>query len=92
MAMADLPTVYGVFDDDLTFDAAQALHWFCADYHDGQSSDLYRILSILEYKPGMCEGEPEEESVAADIYHMLEDGELDPWDVFGWIEEHLVNE
>lgn len=35
------------------FDAADGLYWFCSDYHGGQNSVLYSILSArLQYKPG----------------------------------------
>lgn len=66
--------------------AACALYWHCADYHEGQWSLRYRILSTLAYRPGACETGPQSETVDADIYASLAAGELDPEDVLTWIE------
>jgi hypothetical protein len=48
-------------------------YWFCADYHGGQSSKEYRVLSVLGdvYKPG-CTSGPEEDSTERDVYEQLE--------------------
>jgi len=44
-----------VLETGFTFDAESAIYWFCSDYHAGQNSDLYSILSTSEYSPGpMC--------------------------------------
>lgn len=37
---------------DWVFDAEAAIYWYAHDYYDGQSSDLYKILSTTDYKPG----------------------------------------
>lgn len=37
------------------FDLHQALYWFCADNHEGQSDVLYSILSQSPYKPAPSE-------------------------------------
>jgi hypothetical protein len=57
---------------DNYFDAAQGLYWYAADYHEGQSSDLYSILSTLDYHPGAMESKPDEEGMV--FYMELEDG------------------
>lgn len=69
-----------------SFDAACALHWYCADHHDGQGSDLYRILSTLPYTPGPLERGPEGSFAAETLYLMLERGTLDATAVRDWIE------
>jgi hypothetical protein len=40
------------------FDVAQGLYWYCVDFHGGQGSDEYRILSILGYNPSPSERGP----------------------------------
>lgn len=37
------------------FDIEAAIYWFASDYHSGQWSDLYSILSCSEYRPGRME-------------------------------------
>lgn len=48
---------------DFLFDMEAAIYWFANDYHSGQWSDLYSILSTSDYRPGMMsrglESEPE---------------------------------
>jgi hypothetical protein len=65
--------------DDDRFDAAVALHWFASDYHGGQWSTLYSILSTSEYSPGPCERECPEE--AREWYARLESREIDANDL-----------
>ena len=57
------------------FDAADGLYCFCVDYHGGQSSELYGILSELGaiYSPSMGAGTPESETAQA-IYDTLAEG------------------
>ena len=40
---------------DNIFEAAQALYWYCANYHSGQSCPLYSIISKLQYTPSPSE-------------------------------------
>lgn len=56
------------------FDIVQAHYWFCADYHDGQWSDLYARLCHISnyYKPGMMETGPSTDN-AREIYQNLID-------------------
>ena len=57
------------------FEAAQALYWYCANYHSGQSCPLYSIISKLQYIPS-----PSEVGVSHDdaslFYAELESGEI----------------
>ena len=48
-------------------------YWFLGDYHGGQGSAEYRVLSGLGsiYSPGMTEG-PEEDSSEKYVYEALE--------------------
>lgn len=44
-----------IIDRDNYIDAARGLHWFCVDYHDGQWSALYEVMSRLQYTPSCLE-------------------------------------
>jgi hypothetical protein len=78
---ADPETVKGIIDslwetedDDCkatAFDMACGLYWHCADYHGGQASERYSILSTLEYNPGASESGPDGEA-AQYVYDLLE--------------------
>ena len=57
------------------FDAAQGLYWYCADYHNGQWSEEYRVLSTLGYKPSMSEHGPDPDSYADEVYRALVSGD-----------------
>ena len=70
------------------FDAAQALHWYCVDYHTGQYSDLYSIQCKLGYKPGSQESGCED-GWASDVYDALECGEIYPDTLLQKIQEVL---
>ena len=34
------------------FDREEAIYWFANDYHEGQWTNLYSVLSTSEYHPG----------------------------------------
>jgi hypothetical protein len=53
------------FDD---FDFEAACYWFANFYHGGQSTNLYSVLSMSEYKPGMMETGPEDDAAIYDIF------------------------
>lgn len=40
---------------DSIVDLYAALYWFSHDYHSGQGSKGYRLMSTLGYEPGPCE-------------------------------------
>ena len=47
-----------------------AIYWFANDYHGGQGSNLYSVLSTSEYWPGPIERGPR--SIAKILYEELE--------------------
>ena len=49
-------------------------YWFCGDYHDGQTSDEYRLSCRIGefYSPGMSSG-PEPDSMESSAYEALQD-------------------
>lgn len=59
-------------DDDV--DAYAAIYWFASDWHGGQSSNLYSVLSTSPYKPGMMERGPASVGEGCvDYYNQLHD-------------------
>ena len=58
-------------NEDNYFDYAQAVYWFCVDYHGGQNSTLYSLQCKLGYKPSMNERAPDTE-FSQEIYKALE--------------------
>ena len=69
------------------FEAAQALYWYCANYHSGLSCPLYSILSRkLGYTPSPSElGVSEEDT----FYKALESGEILAEDMLSAIHEAM---
>jgi hypothetical protein len=64
---------------DNYFDAAQALYWYCSDWHSGQNSIEYSIMSArLHYTPGCSERGIDQETEAREFYAALEDKSIDP--------------
>jgi|LakMenEpi03Aug12_release.lakeMendotaPanAssembly.Ray.scaffolds.fasta_scaffold81796_5 hypothetical protein len=59
---------------DFNFSMEAAIYWFTSDYHSGQWSDFYSILSTSDYRPGRMtnniEGEPEDVQM---LYQALEE-------------------
>ena len=70
-------------------DLAQGLYWYLADYHEGQWSENYKLLSQLgeDYRPGMLENGPEKGSDAEYTYKALEAGAVSPQTIFDYIKE-----
>jgi len=54
------------------FDIEGAIYWFASDYHGGQWSNLYSVLSTSQFRPGPISTGPEPESMASDAYAALE--------------------
>ena len=67
------------------FDAAQGLFWYLADYHPGQRSEEYEILSVLQYRPAMSERGPDTEE-AKIVYEYLEQNPNGAREVYNAIE------
>ena len=51
------------------FDIEAAIYWFASDWHGGQWSNLYSVLSTSPYKPGLSEASCPDE--AMDCYYTL---------------------
>jgi len=63
-----------VNSEDFNFDMEAAIYWFSNDYHSGQASDLYSILSTSEYRPSsLSKGIQDEPETAQMLYNALED-------------------
>ena len=54
------------------FDVAQAIYWFCSDWHGGQWSNLYAALCGVGYTPGDCENGCEPDGMSTFMYEALE--------------------
>jgi hypothetical protein len=57
---------------DIKDDAEVAMYYFAMHYHDGQSSNLYKLLSNSVYKPGPNSTISKEGGLALDMYKDLE--------------------
>jgi len=59
--------------DANNFDVAAAIYWFANDYHGGQSSNLYSVLSTSDYRPGPMHKsiEDDESETATMMYQEL---------------------
>ena len=54
-------------------DALIAIYWFAADWHGGQSSNLYSALSTSPYSPGPCMTKGKEGETVRDMVCDLEE-------------------
>lgn len=52
------------------FDIEEAIYWFANNYHGGQSSNLYSVLGVSEFRPGMHSNGPTTDA-SKDIYNWL---------------------
>jgi hypothetical protein len=50
------------------FDVQEAIYWFANDWHGGQGSNLYSVLSTSEYSPGPCKSGLSEEDDGLSYY------------------------
>ena len=57
-------------EEGFMFSAEVAIYWFAYNYHEGQASDLYSVLSTSPYSPScLCGGiQDEEDDLANDMY------------------------
>ena len=76
-------------NEDNYYDAAQALHWYCADYHNGQTCELYTIQCKLGYKPGILEKGCGDNEFPLMFYQALEYGEIHPFELLEKIQAVL---
>jgi len=52
------------------FEMHCAIYWYASEFHSGQNSELYEVLSCTSYRPGAYECGPEED-IASSIYDAL---------------------
>ena len=59
--------------DANNFDMEIAIYWFANDYHGGQDSELYSVLSTSDFSPGPTHRsiKDEDSSTAEDMYDAL---------------------
>lgn len=65
-----LKDIYGG-EDSWEDDAEVAIYWFANDYHGGQWSNLYSVLSTSPFKPGRNSNGPEEDTLEENMYEDL---------------------
>jgi hypothetical protein len=62
----------GLYGNGWEDTAEIAIYWFANDYHDGQSSELYSILSTSPYHPSpLARGIESEDDMSQDMYEDL---------------------
>lgn len=72
------------------FEAAQALYWYCCDYHGGMSCPLYSILSVrLQYTPSCSELGVSDDDDSGLFYQALESGEVEAENLLTAIHEAM---
>lgn len=61
-------------DDSDIFSQEAAIYWFCSDYHSGQTSNLYSVLSTSKFKPSCLHKDiyDEDNLIAEIMYETLE--------------------
>lgn len=64
-----LKKVYGLIDGDSDFDVEAAIYWFASDYHGGQYSQLYEVLSESEFHPGSFHSSVKDEDEEAEMFY-----------------------
>lgn len=67
-ALADFPYLSEADD----FDREGAIYWLASDYHGGQSSALYSVLSLSKFRPGPSVNGPETEMEQMLYTHLQE--------------------
>jgi len=72
------------------FGAARGLHWYCADYHNGQSSELYAIQCELKYTPSPSENGTSDDDYSGYVYECLENGIMQPDEILEAIQEVMA--
>lgn len=72
-ALRDRAYKFGAQFDAEAFDVEEALYWHCADFHEGQWSERYSILSVSPFKPSVLSNGPDG-VVSQLIYDALAEG------------------
>ena len=69
---ADFDAEGNLHDAAVRFDAEAAMYWFAPDWHSGQDSNLYAVLSTSQYKPGASmHGVADESKDVQDCYGLF---------------------
>ena len=69
---ADFDAEGNLLDPGVRFDAEAAMYWFAHDWHSGQTSNLYSVLSTSQYKPGASmHGVADESKDVEDCYDLF---------------------
>jgi hypothetical protein len=68
-----LETQFGGFEGYDRFSAEAAMYWYAHDYHNGQWSNLYSVLSTSDYKPSprISSVMDEDDEIAMAMYDTL---------------------
>ena len=62
---------YGTYNQ-ASFDMEAAIYWFASDWHNGQASELYSVLSTSQYHPSpLHRGASDEGELCAMMYESL---------------------
>ena len=56
-------------EEGADFDAEAAMYWYASDYHSGQNSNLYSVLSTSEFSPGQTHSSVEDEGDMAEMMY-----------------------
>ena len=60
-------------EEEMDNEAEIAIYWFASNWHEGQASELYSILSTSPYHPGSLTSFDTEDDTVKNMYYMLED-------------------
>lgn len=63
---------FGFVDEQEEFDREEAIYWFANDWHGGQDSNLYSVLSTSAYSPGPIANGPSQDGIAMELYQHLQ--------------------
>ena len=57
------------WEEGADFDVEAAIYWFASDYHEGQWSQLYEVLSESEFSPGPTHRSVKNEGEQAEMFY-----------------------
>ena len=64
----------------MDFDREAAMYWFASDWHGGQWTNLYSVLSTSEYSPGLMMKDYHSEGEIVEIIYEELEAEFTPHD------------
>lgn len=53
------------------FDREEGIYWFASDWHGGQWSNLYSVLSTSPFRPGRMANGPDPDGGSGEVYEFL---------------------